>query len=163
MHVIFVCLGNICRSPTAEAVMKELVRDAGLEDRITVDSAGTGDWHVGSPADPRTIAAAERRGIRIAGVGRQVTPEDLEHADRILALDASNLANLRAMPASVDARERIRLLRSYDPEAVAIGELDVPDPYTGGPEGFDLVIDQVRAACAGLLDELRAELETEPV
>ena len=145
IKILFVCLGNICRSPTAEGVMRALVREAGLEGEIEIDSAGTGGWHAGSPPDPRSTAAAARRGITLEGAARQVTAEDFERYDLLVAMDAENLRELRRR-APAGAQDRIRLL---------CGDVDVPDPYYGGEHGFDDVLDQVEAACRTLLDELR--------
>jgi protein-tyrosine phosphatase len=145
-RVLFVCSGNICRSPTAVAVMRRLVDEAGLGEEIEVDSAGTGDWHVGEPPDRRSLAAAARRGIALTGTARQVSAEDFEHFDLILAVDDENLERLRDVaPPGTESR-----LRRLD-------DTDVPDPYYGGPAGFDLVLDQVTAACRALLDELRQD------
>ena len=152
--ILFVCMGNICRSPTAEGVMRALVRDAGLEDRIELDSAGTGGWHAGEPPDARAAEAAGRRGIALAGAARQVTSEDFERFDLVVAMDRSNLRDLLAIAPDEDAAEKVRLLREFDP--AADGDLDVPDPYYGGDRGFETVLDQVHAACRGLLAELRA-------
>jgi protein-tyrosine phosphatase len=154
VRVLFVCLGNICRSPTAEGVMRELVRAAGLEDSIELDSAGTGAWHVGHSPDQRATAAARGRGVVLEGEARQVTYRDFEDFDLILAMDRSNLRDLQAL-APPEARSRVRLLREFDP-ASAAGDLDVPDPYYGGEGGFEEVLDLVRAACVGLLEEIRA-------
>jgi protein-tyrosine phosphatase len=155
VRILFVCMGNICRSPTAEGVLRAMVREAGLSDRVEIDSAGTGGWHAGSPPDERSAAAALRRGITLEGAARQVTPDDLRAFDLVLAMDSENLCALRAI-APPDVEDRIRLLREYDPEAVATGDLDVPDPYYGGTRGFDDVLDHVEAACRGLVAELRA-------
>jgi protein-tyrosine phosphatase len=147
-------MGNICRSPTAEGVMRSLVRDAGLEHEIELDSAGTGSWHVGDPPDRRATDAARLRGFTLDGAARQVTPRDFVEFDFVLALDRENLRNLRAIaPAGTD--DKIRLLREFDPDSAGAPDLDVPDPYYGGPKGFETVLDQVEAACRGLLDELR--------
>ncbi|MGH2855103.1 MAG: low molecular weight protein-tyrosine-phosphatase [Solirubrobacteraceae bacterium] len=154
-RLLFVCLGNICRSPTAEGVMRALVRDAGLQERIEVDSAGTGSWHVGEPPDARATRVARRRGIELEGAARQVWPHDFAEFDLILAMDASNLRNLRRLAPDEDARAKVRLLREFDP--AASGDLDVPDPYYGGPNGFEEVLDLVHAACASLLERLLAE------
>ncbi|MCK9248850.1 MAG: low molecular weight phosphotyrosine protein phosphatase [Solirubrobacteraceae bacterium] len=151
MHLLFVCLGNICRSPTAEAVMRGVVEDAGMGHRITVDSAGTGDWHVGSPPDPRSVAAAARRGVALDGRGRRVDDADFSSADLILAMDRHNLEELRGRAPDDAAAARVRLLREFDPESVGTGSLEVPDPYQGGPDGFEHVLDLVDAACRGLL------------
>jgi protein-tyrosine phosphatase len=152
--VLFVCLGNICRSPTAEGVMRALVRDAGLQERIALDSAGTGAWHVGDSPDARATEAARRRGIALEGAARQVRPRDFEEFDVILAMDRSNLRSLQRMAPDEHARAKVRLLREWDPSAN--GDLDVPDPYYGGPGGFEEVLDLVQAACTALLEELRA-------
>jgi protein-tyrosine phosphatase len=154
-RVLFVCLGNICRSPTAEAVMARLVAEADLAHAIEVDSAGTGAWHVGSPPDERATQAAAERGIAMRGVARQVTGEDFERFDLLVAMDGENLRNLRALAPHSEAAARVRLLREFDPAGARAASLDVPDPYYGGPDGFDRVLDLVEAACAGLLAELR--------
>ena len=143
-RILFVCLGNICRSPTAEGVMRALVAEAGLEDEIEIDSAGTGAWHAGNPPDSRSTAAAARRGITLQGAARQVTAEDFERYDLLLAMDSENLRELRRR-APAGTAGKIRLL---------CGDADVPDPYYGGERGFDDVLDQVDAACRTLLDEI---------
>jgi protein-tyrosine phosphatase len=145
--LLFVCMGNICRSPTAEAVMRDLVAREGLEDRIVIDSAGTGDWHVGDAPDRRATAAARGRGITLEGAARQVRAADFAGHDLILAADAENVAALRAVAPDAEAAAKVRRLREFDPEAVRAGALDVPDPYFGGDE----------AACRGLVEHLRAE------
>ncbi|HEY4094297.1 MAG TPA: low molecular weight protein-tyrosine-phosphatase [Baekduia sp.] len=150
-------MGNICRSPTAEAVMRALVAEEGLDGVIEIDSAGTGAWHVGDPPDPRSTAAARARGIVVEGAARQVTQADFEAYDLLLAADGQNAAALVAAAPDDDAAGRVRLLREFDPAAVAAAELEVPDPYHGGARGFDDVIDMVDAACRGLLAQLRAE------
>jgi protein-tyrosine phosphatase len=157
MRVLFVCMGNICRSPTAEAVLRHLAAQAGWGDRLQVDSAGTGSWHVGEPPDPRAVAAAAARGIRLTGAARQVRASDLERFDLVLALDRSNLSDLRRLARGTTGGARLGLLREYDPAAVAAGTLDVPDPYYGAEGGFDEVLDIVEAACRGLLADLAAE------
>jgi protein-tyrosine phosphatase len=154
LRLLFVCLGNICRSPTAEGVMRALVRDAGLDERIEVDSAGTGSWHVGEPPDAGAVSAARRRGIELEGAARQVWPRDFEEFDLILAMDDSNLRNLLRLAPDESARAKVRLLREFDP--AARGDLEVPDPYYGGPEGFERVLDLVHAACVALLERLLA-------
>jgi protein-tyrosine phosphatase len=155
VRLLFVCLGNICRSPTAEGVMRHLLREEGLEDAIEVDSAGTGDWHVGNTPDDRSTLVARRRGIALTGRARQVDAADFEAFDLILAMDRSNYDELHGRAPDAEARERVKLLREYDPEAVAAGDLEVPDPYYGGPDGFEDVLDLVTRACEGLLDEVR--------
>ena len=154
--VCFVCLGNICRSPTAEAVMRDLVRREGLEGEIEVDSAGTGDWHVGEPPDARSAQAARRRGIVMDGAARQVVAGDFDDWELLLAMDRANHRALLELAPDDDAREKVRMLREFDPEAVAAGDLDVPDPYYGGERGFEDVLDLVERACRGLLEELRS-------
>lgn len=134
--------------------MRGLVAQEGLEGQIEIDSAGTGSWHVGHPPDRRSTAAAKARGIVMEGAARQVTVADFEDYDLLLAADADNVAALRAL-APDDAAAKIHLLREYDP--AADGDLAVPDPYYGGPDGFEHVIDLVDAACRGLLETLRAE------
>ncbi|HSZ68788.1 MAG TPA: low molecular weight protein-tyrosine-phosphatase [Solirubrobacteraceae bacterium] len=158
VRVLFVCLGNICRSPTAEGVMRALVRDAGLQERIEIDSAGTGAWHIDEPPDARATAAARERGVLLEGRARQVQRADFVAFDLIVAMDRSNLADLRHLAPDDAARAKLRLLRDFDPRSD--GELDVPDPYHGGARGFEHVFDLVRASCAALLVELRAGLHT---
>jgi protein-tyrosine phosphatase len=161
LRLLFVCLGNICRSPTAEGVMRELVRQTGMGESVELDSAGTGAWHAGSPPDARAAAAAGARGVALGGLARKVRPSDFEEFDLILAMDRSNLRELRRMAPDEQARARVRLLREFDPTSPP-GErdLEVPDPYYGGPEGFEEVLDLVQAACAGLLEEIRASPST---
>jgi protein-tyrosine phosphatase len=154
VRLLFVCMGNICRSPTAEGVMRALLREEGLQDVVQVDSAGTGSWHVGDPPDARATAAARARGVTLAGVARQVTREDFDDYDLILAADRLNLRELRAL-VPPDARAELHLLREFDPAADGV-DLDVPDPYYGGDDGFERVLDLVEAACRGLIVHLRA-------
>jgi protein-tyrosine phosphatase len=154
VRLLFVCLGNICRSPTAEGVMRHVVAEAGMLEEVELDSAGTGSWHVGSAPDARARAAADGRGVELAGEARQVRPEDLEEFDLILAMDRANLRDLMAL-SDGEADGRIRLLREFDP-ASGGGDLDVPDPYYGAVGGFEEVFDLVEAACRGLLAEIRA-------
>ena len=132
--------------------MRRLLLEEGLDGEIEVDSAGTGGWHAGSPPDRRATAAARARGIVLEGAARQVTREDFERFDLLLCADAENVAALRAI-APPGTEDRIRLLRSFDPAGE--GDLDVPDPYYGGEQGFEDVLDQVEAACRRLLDEIR--------
>jgi protein-tyrosine phosphatase len=152
MRVLFVCLGNICRSPTAEGVFREHVRRHAPELDVETDSAGTHDYHVGEPPDPRTVRAARQRGIDLSGLrARQVCAQDFERFDLILAMDRLNHATLldRSPPGF---RPRIRLLLEFAADA---GREDVPDPYYGGAQGFDEVLDLVEQAAAGLLAEIR--------
>jgi protein-tyrosine phosphatase len=153
---LFVCLGNICRSPTAEGTMRSLVREAGLEQEIGLDSAGTGAWHVGSKPDERASSAAAARGIALAGEARRVRAEDFDYFDLLIAMDRSNLAELRRIAPGAEQRAKVRLLREFDPASEGAADLDVPDPYYGSGDGFERVLDQVQAACAGLLAQIRA-------
>ena len=151
-RILFVCLGNICRSPTAEGVFRQLLRDEAPELRVEVDSAGTADYHIGDPPDARSQRAAARRGIDLSGLrGRQVHPSDFTRFDFILAMDRDNLRDLHAMrPAN--SRAGVRLFMEYAPEA---GEFEVPDPYYGGSSGFEDVLDLTAAASRGLLAAIR--------
>lgn len=155
--VLFVCLGNICRSPAAEGVFTRLATDAGLlgaRPSLRVDSAGTGDWHVGRPPDPRMIAAIGRRGVDISHLrARQVTPRDLGDFDFVLAMDNANLNDLRAL-AAADHRAKPQLFLSLA-DALAEQEQEVPDPYHGGPEGFDHCLDLIETGAAALLHKVR--------
>ena len=147
-RILFVCLGNICRSPTAEGVMRRLVRDEGLEDEIEIDSAGTGGWHVGAPPDARATEAASRRGTELSGAARRFDPaRDFDRFDLILAMDAENRRELLELAPGPDARAKVRMFRR--------GDLDVPDPYYGGDDGFEEVLDLVEEAARELLEELR--------
>ena len=149
MRILFVCLGNICRSPTAEAVMRDLAAQAGLEDEITIDSAGTGDWHIGHPPDPRAVEAGARRGLEVSGTARQVAPSDFENFDLIVAMDRSNHADLIELAGGQD--QHIRLLREFGGD----DDLDVPDPYFGAGDGFDEVIELIDRHCRVLLETVR--------
>ncbi len=146
MRILVVCLGNICRSPTAEVVLRDAVERAGLADRVTIDSAGTGDWHIGNPPDPRAIAHAARRGYDLTTLrARQVSTGDFGRFDWILAMDASVLATLEALrPPAFTGRL-----------ALFLDTGDVPDPYTAGPEGFEHALDLIEHASAALAAKLR--------
>lgn len=149
--VLFVCLGNICRSPLAKAVFMHQAVGRGVREQFLIDSCGTGHWHVGGPADPRTIAVATRRGVPIAHTARQFDPAtDIERFDLLLAMDRDNAAEMRSRGAPA---AKVRLFREFDGTAAA-PDLNVPDPYLGGPEGFDEVFEMVSRASAGLLDQL---------
>jgi protein-tyrosine phosphatase len=153
MRICFVCLGNICRSPTAEGVMRKLVQDAGLSDRVSVDSAGTGGWHVGETPDERSVEAAAQRGYELNHHARQFTAKDFDRFDLVLAMDRSNLQHLHALAAG-RRTPPIRLLRSFEPGAPDGAE--VPDPYGGQGDAFDRVLDICERACRGLLEHVRA-------
>lgn len=154
MRVLFVCMGNICRSPTAEGVFRRLVEQYRhrLGDRvIEIDSAGTHDYHLGEPPDRRAITAAARRGIDLRGLrARQIEAQDFERFDLILAMDRENLSVLQAL-APRDYHSRIRLFLDYAPDAYT---REVPDPYYGGAKGFEEVLDLLELAAQGLLNEL---------
>ena len=153
ISICFVCLGNICRSPTAEGVLAKLVADAGLRGRVRVDSCGTGAWHKGERADKRARTEAEGRGYELNSVARQITAEDFEKHELLIGMDRSNVSNLQSMAPNAKARAKIKLLRSFDPLAPEGAE--VPDPYYGKPEDFQYMFDLVEAACKGLLDDIR--------
>jgi protein-tyrosine phosphatase len=154
--VLFVCLGNICRSPTAEGVFRKLVADARLDGRIRIDSAGTAGYHEGAPPDSRAVSAASARGFDLTAIrARRVVAEDFEAFDLIVAMDEDNLADLQQV-APEGARARLALLLEY---AAAGNRLPgVPDPYYGGRNGFEQVLDLVTEACAGLVEDLRRRL-----
>lgn len=154
VNVLFVCLGNICRSPTAQGVFEHLVRERWWRDRVFADSAGTIDFHAGSPPDPRAQAAARAYGVDISGQrARQVRLDDFERFQYILAMDAENLRDLRQL-CPPHRHERLRLFCEYAP---GLKVRAVPDPYYGGKEGFDRVIRIVEAASRGLIEAIEAE------
>ncbi len=149
IRVCFVCLGNICRSPTAEAIMAHRLGFDDLGVHVEVESAGTGDWHVGHPPDERARGEAARRGVPMAGVARQFTADDFGRFDLVLAMDADNREALRALAPSPEAAAKVHLLREFDPQAH--GNHDVPDPYFGVSEGFAEMFDMVDRSVAGLI------------
>jgi protein-tyrosine phosphatase len=146
-------MGNICRSPTAEAVMRALAERAERTGELVLDSAGLEDYHVGEPADARAQEAARRRGYPMTGTARQFSRADFDRFDYVIAMDRGNARELARLAPSEAARGKIHLLRSFDPGSPA--EADVPDPYYGGPRGFEEVLDLCEAGCRGLLDHLR--------
>ncbi|MBK8974530.1 MAG: low molecular weight phosphotyrosine protein phosphatase [Planctomycetes bacterium] len=153
--VLFVCTGNICRSPTADGVFRKLVADSGLADRVRVDSAGTIGYHAGSPPDERAIEHAARRGYDLTPLrARRVTADDFATFDLVLAMDEDNHDDLRSLcpPAY---RERLRMFLEFAP---GLGVRSVPDPYYGGGRGFEHVLDLVETGCRGLLAEVRERL-----
>jgi protein-tyrosine phosphatase len=153
VRVLFVCLGNICRSPAAEGVFLDLLAREGLGEAFVVDSAGTGGWHTGKRADARMRAAASRRGIHLPSRARQLEASDLETFDHVLTMDADNLAAVHRLAAAHGmAAGHVRPLLSHGSKA---GMKEVPDPYYGGAEGFEHVLDLLEDACRGLLAELR--------
>ncbi|UYV12986.1 MAG: low molecular weight phosphotyrosine protein phosphatase [Phycisphaera sp.] len=152
--ILFVCLGNICRSPLAEGIFLHMAKERGL-DALVVDSCGTGGWHEGEGPDRRAMAVAKQRGVHLPSRARQVRGEsDFTRFTHIIAMDASNVENLLAMGAP---KERVRLMCSYDPAHAGKDAPDVPDPYYGGDDGFDKVFDMLVAACEGLLDEIEGK------
>lgn len=151
VRVCFVCLGNICRSPTALAVTRHLAAQRGLMERLTLDSAGTAGYHTGNGPDKRSVHAAKRRGVDVFGQARQFTTKDFRSFDYVLAMDSENLANLQRI-APMDYQGVLALFRSFDPSAGP--NASVPDPYYGGEQGFDEVLDQCERAARGLLDHI---------
>jgi len=152
LHVLFVCSGNICRSPLAEALFRSLVDEAGLSERFVIDSAGTHGYHEGDPADPRTRRVGERHGVEVTSIARAVVDADFARFDLIVAMDRGHRRELvaRAGPARAT---KIHLMRDYDPRA---DDPDVPDPYYDGQPAFENVHAILDAACRGLLETLRA-------
>jgi protein-tyrosine phosphatase len=152
VRVLFVCLGNICRSPSAEGVFRNLVESEGMADMIEIDSAGTHAYHIDEPPDLRAQEAARRRGIDISDLrGRQATRQDMVEFDYVLAMDRENLSHLQALSAP-EHRAKIRLFLEY---ASTFSEREVPDPYFGGAGGFERVLDMIEDAARGLLDDIR--------
>lgn len=152
VKVLFVCLGNICRSPTAEGVFQKLVTDAGLTKRIQIDSAGTASWHQGREPDPRTVAAAKRRNIDLSVLrARAVKTSDFNEFDYVLAMDKNNLSDLQQLKPA-DYAGHLGLFLAFGSQSEY---LEVPDPYHGGSEGFELVLDLVEDAAAGLLASIQ--------
>jgi len=154
IKVLFVCMGNICRSPTAEGVFRRLVQNAGLEHKLLIDSAGTHAYHIGAVPDNRASAAAEKRGYDLSRLrGRQVAVRDFLDFDYILAMDRKNLANLQ----SICPPEHVCKVSLFLEFSANYNEREVPDPYYGGPQGFEHVLDLVEDAARGLLQKLERE------
>ena len=149
MRILAVCAGNICRSPAAEAAIREAAEGAGIE--VVTDSAGTGSWHIGQPPHPESVAAGTRAGLQIDGRARKVTAADFDRFDIILAMDRSNLRDLQELAPSLEAQAKARLFRTYDPRADSD---EVPDPWGGPEEGYDETVRIVRDAARGLVAEL---------
>lgn len=157
--VLFVCLGNICRSPLAEAIFIHLARERGSADRFDVDSCGTGPWHVGNDADPRSIRVAARHGISLLHEARQLEPHtDFARFQLLIPMDRSNMRGVLAAGSRYDvSQSRVRLMRSFDPTLTPTADIpEVPDPYEGGDDGFEHVFHMLHRACGGLLDRLSA-------
>ena len=153
--VLFVCLGNICRSPLAEAVFRQQVEQALLGARFDIDSAGTSAYHTGETPDPRTIEVAARRGVPMEHAARQMKEKDFERFDYVVVMDTNNLLKVQRLAERARPEAEVHLLRSFDPTAGQ--DLEVPDPYFGGPGGFEAVHDMVERACRGLLEHIRSQ------
>ncbi|MGH1552528.1 low molecular weight protein-tyrosine-phosphatase [Streptomyces sp. L7] len=156
-RVSFVCTGNICRSPMAESVFRARVEEAGLSDRVEVESAGTGGWHEGDGADPRAVAVLAEHGYGTSHVARQFQSSWFSRLDLVIALDGGHRKALRRLAPTEQDAQKVHLLRSYDPAAG--DDLDVPDPYYGGLDGFEECLEMVEAASEGLLAAVREEVE----
>jgi protein-tyrosine phosphatase len=160
-RITVVCLGNICRSPIGEAVLRARIADAGLSEQVAVDSAGTGDWHLGHPADPRALATLDAAGYPHDHIARQIAPHWMDGIDLLLAMDEANYADLAAMLPRDGSGPELRMMRSFDPALAHLPEphpdLAVPDPYYGGPEGFVEVLHMIEEAADGLVDDLLAD------
>ena len=150
--VLFVCLGNICRSPTAEGVFLHLLKQQNITDRFTVDSAGTSGWHVGESADPRSRNTAKQFGFDLLSRSRKITVSDFDRFDYIIAMDRSNHRDIIALTSNEEHRNKVHMFRDFDPKSPANSE--VPDPYYGGPQGFQNVFDICFAASRGLLSHI---------
>ncbi len=156
MRICLVCHGNICRSPTAEGVFRKLATDAQLDGKVTIDSAGTGAWHVGELPDSRARQAAARRGYVLEHRARKFTSADFDQFDLVLAMDRDNYDNLMRLARGRSQVPVIKLLRAYDADAPV--DAEVPDPWYGGDDGFDDVLDICERACRGLLDHVRSRV-----
>lgn len=153
--LLFVCLGNICRSPSAENIMNHLIAQSGLSDRIICDSAGTSSYHIGSPPDRRMSAAAvEKLGFKLQGQARQFQRSDFEEFDLILAMDKENYHNILYLDATGQYKHKVHLMCDFCSQYTL---KEVPDPYYGGPEGFNQVIDLLMDACGGLLEHITSQ------
>jgi protein-tyrosine phosphatase len=155
-RILFVCMGNICRSPLAESVFRHQVHARGVEDLFEIDSAGTSDYHTGAPPDARSVETARDRGVEVCGSSRPIVGADLHRFDYVIAMDRENLSNLERLHARSGGGAKIHLLREWDPEDRSA---DVPDPYYGGLRGFEDVHDMVERSCSLLLDELLIKTE----
>jgi protein-tyrosine phosphatase len=153
MKILFVCMGNICRSPAADGIMVHMVQEAGLSDEITIDSAGTGGWHAGQPADRRMRAHAKARGYDLPSIARQVEPNDFVDFDLILVMDQQNQRDIREF---APKRELMAKVRQFCDYAKDRPEHEVPDPYYGGDAGFEQVLDIVENGCKHLLEEIQS-------
>ena len=154
ISVLFVCLGNICRSPAAESIFTHLIKQKGLQDHFTIDSAGTSGYHQGHPADERMRAHAQKRGYQLQGLSRPFHHQDFEQFDIILAMDDSNHHNMACLTSQQKYLDKIHTMMSYAPD---LPEKEVPDPYYGGDKGFERVIDILEEACRNLLTSLEKQ------
>jgi len=153
MKILFVCLGNICRSPLAEAIFNHLAAQAGRANEFIVDSCGTGGWHAGEPPDPRTRAVAQQHGVALKRRARQFQRTDFNDFDLIVAMDRENVSDLLSFSTlKPEHRAKVKLLREFDPQAD--GNLDVPDPWYGGPDGFERVYQMIERSAKALLDSI---------
>jgi protein-tyrosine phosphatase len=155
VRLCFVCLGNICRSPTAEGVMRQLAREAGLEHVLVIASAGTGGYHIGALPDPRTRAEALRRGVKLTSRAQKFQAHFFDEFDYVLAMDRHNHGDLAELAATQAHLDKLHMLRSFDPASALAKQLDVPDPYYGEGDGFARVYDICEAGCRGLLAHIR--------
>ncbi len=152
-NILFVCMGNICRSPSAEAVFKGLVKKEGLAEQFEIDSAGTGAWHIGQPADKRMQKHAIKRNYNLTSISRQFDPEtDFDRFELIIAMDDENVATLKSFARNSDELNKIHKITDYSREW---NYTEIPDPYYGGEEGFELVLDLLEDSCRGLLDKVK--------
>ncbi len=154
VNVIFVCMGNICRSPSGEGVFKSLVRDAGLENAFFIDSAGIYSYHAGEPADSRMRKHASKRGYDLTSISRQLSHGDLKKFDYIIAMDSDNYRDILRLDRNGEFEDKVFMMNDFS--AVHTGS-DVPDPYYGGPQGFEIVLDMLEESCRGLLDSIRGK------
>ncbi|MDB6003166.1 MAG: protein tyrosine phosphatase [Prosthecobacter sp.] len=154
-RLLFVCLGNICRSPAAEGVMRALIEAEGLADHVIIRSAGTGGWHVGKLPDQRMRAAARNRSYDLCSRARQVTEDDLRHYDLVLVMDRQNLRDVRSYDRAALFSSKVRLFCEF---CTSHQETEVPDPYYGGEQGFELVLDLLEDGCRGVLEHIRSAL-----
>ena len=153
--ILFVCLGNICRSPSGEAVMKGVVENEGLSNRFEIDSAGTAAWHSGEPADPRMQVHANKRGYTLTSISRPVEPDvDFDKFDYIIAMDEQNMRDLQRMAKTEKHHKKLHMMTDFSKE---FDYRSVPDPYYGGDKGFELVLDLLEDACGGLLEKIKDE------
>ena len=153
--ICFVCLGNICRSPTAEGIFQHLVNQRGLQSYFYIDSAGTSAYHIGEPANSKSQWVANQQGVKLHSKARRFEPADLEEFDLILAMDSENYSNIIRLDKNGSDAEKIKMMRDFEPKP---DSRDVPDPYYGGMDGFQNVFDVIMRSCEGLLDEIEERI-----